>query len=175
MGTRWRCLVGPVGPLALLPLGLAACGDGGAAGRSTPAGTPTATATVTGAGPDDGPEKARARVQAYLDAMGAKDVPAGRAQLCTPMRAAFDRAATGRNGDFADHFTVSRTSIVDVRANAGQIEVSTEITVAVGGTARAVRILFTVVRAEADWCIANETVGGATAPAPSGSPAGARR
>ncbi|MFI6757848.1 hypothetical protein ACIBF5_01705 [Micromonospora sp. NPDC050417] len=173
MGPRWRRLASPVGPLVLLPLGLTACGHGGGVGGLTPTGTPAATAAATAAGtaPDDGPEKARARVRAYLDAMGSKDVEAGRAQLCTPMRAAFDRAATGRNGDFADHFTVSRSSIDDVRAIAGQIEVSTSITVAVGGTTRLVRIFFTLVQGEADWCIANETVGGATVPGSSGSPA----
>jgi hypothetical protein len=146
--------------LAILPLGLTGCGlvaSGGAEANS-------ATAV-----PDDGPEKSRAVVQGYLDAMKAKDVTAGRSQLCAPMQAAFDQAATGPNGDFAGHFTVPEATITDVRANGGQLEVSTSISVAVGGAAKPVQILFTVARGEADWCIANETPGGARTPAPTGS------
>lgn len=166
MGPRWRGLAGPVGPLALLPLGLTACADGGGAGHSASTGTPASTAT--GAAPDEGPERARARVRGYLDAMRTKDLAAGRSRFCGPMRDTFDRSATGPNGDFADHFTVTGATITDVRATDGRVLVGTSVTVAVGGTTMPVQILFTVVPDEVDWCIAEETVGGAAAPAPSG-------
>ncbi|MEV4628323.1 hypothetical protein AB0J90_18830 [Micromonospora sp. NPDC049523] len=147
--------------LAMLPLGLTACGLGGGDD-----GGPNKI-------PDDGPEKSRAVVQGYLDAMMSKDVAAGRVQLCVPMQAAFDQAATGPNGDFADHFKVTEATITDVRPNAGQLEVSTSISVLAGnGKATAAQLLFTVTKAEAGWCIANETVGGADTPGPSPSGGG---
>jgi hypothetical protein len=144
--------------LATLPLGLTACGLFGG-----PDGNGGGAAVV-----DDGPEKARARVQSYLDAMKAKDVVAGRGQLCVPMQAAFDQAATGPNGDFADHFKVPQATITDVRANGGNQEVSTSISVAVGAAAKPVQILFTVAPSAGDWCIANETVGANAAPTSGG-------
>jgi hypothetical protein len=150
--------------LAILPLGLTGCGligGGGAEGNGA------------SAVPDDGPEKSRAAVQGYLDAMKAKDVVAGRSQLCVPMQAAFDQAATGPNGDFADHFKVPEATITDVRASGGNQEVSTSISVAAGGATKPVQILFTVARSGGAWCIANETVGGASTPTPAGDAGGA--
>ena len=159
MGVVRLRLVRLAAVLAILPLSLTGCGlrdrvDGGAGG---------------GAPVDDGADKSRARVQAYLDAMKAKSVDAGREQLCAPMHASFDKAATGPNGDFADHFTVPEAIITDVRAKGGDQEVSAAITVSAGGRKIPVKILFTVARADGQWCIAKETVGGNTPP-PSGSP-----
>ncbi|WP_329102550.1 hypothetical protein OG792_24240 [Micromonospora sp. NBC_01699] len=150
-----------VAVLAMLPLGLGACGLGGDDGDGAPV------------IPEDGPEKSRAVVQAYLDAMTTKDVAAGRGQLCVPMQAAFDQAATGPNGDFADHFKVTEATITDVRPNGGQLEVSTSISALAGnGAATPAELLFTVAKAEAGWCIANETVAGASAAGPSPSAGG---
>lgn len=114
-----------------------------------------------GAPADEGPEKARALVQAYLDAVVAKDPAVGREQLCPPLREAFDRSATGPNGDFAEHFTVSEVAITDVRAkDATHQEVSTVIRTEVEEEEGRVRLLFTVARTEQGWCIADERPGG---------------
>ncbi|MFY1672276.1 hypothetical protein ACN27G_20305 [Plantactinospora sp. WMMB334] len=160
VGVRRR-MVGVVAVLAMAPLGLAGCGplDGLVGQGAEP--TPT---------PDEGPERARERVQAYLDAMKAKSVADGREQLCEPLRKSFDQAATGPTGDFAKHFTVSAAKIVDVRANGADQDVSTSITVKVGGKAASTKILFTVARADGQWCIAREQVGGHTPAPPSGTP-----
>ncbi|AVT33723.1 hypothetical protein C6361_34625 [Plantactinospora sp. BC1] len=159
VGVRRR-VVGVVAVLATVPLGLAGCGafDGLAGQGAEP--TPT---------PDEGPQRARERVQAYLDAMKAKSVADGREQLCEPLRESFDQAATGPNGDFAKHFSVPAATITDVRANGADQDVSTSITVKVGGKSTPTKVLFTVARADGQWCIAKETIGGHT-PAPSGSP-----
>ncbi|MEQ4305911.1 hypothetical protein ABNF97_31765 [Plantactinospora sp. B6F1] len=159
VGVRRR-LVGVVTVLAMVPLGLAGCSvfDGLVGQGAEP--TPT---------PDEGPDRARERVQAYLDAMKAKSVADGREQLCEPLRESFDQAATGPNGDFAKHFSVSAAKITDVRANGADQDVSTSITVKVGGKTSATKVLFTVARADGQWCIAKEAIGGHT-PAPSGSP-----
>ncbi|MEN3609948.1 hypothetical protein AAH979_10400 [Plantactinospora sp. ZYX-F-223] len=159
VGVRRR-VVGVVAVLVMVPLGLAGCGpfDGLVGQGAEP--TPT---------PDEGPARARERVQAYLDAMKAKSVADGREQLCEPLRESFDQAATGPNGDFAKHFSVSATKITDVRANGADQDVSTSITVKVGGKASPTKVLFTVARADGQWCIAKETIGAHT-PAPSGSP-----
>lgn len=114
------------------------------------------------AGPvDEGPEKARALVQAYLDAVVAKDPATGREQFCPEMREAFDRFATGPNGDFAEHFTAAQASITDVRAkDASHQEVSTVITTVVQEQESQAELLFTVARTEQGWCIADERPGG---------------
>ncbi|MFY1686891.1 hypothetical protein [Plantactinospora sp. WMMB782] len=160
VGVRRR-VVGLVAVLAMMaPLALAGCGplDGIVGQGAEP--TPT---------PDEGPQRARERVQAYLDAMRAKSVADGREQLCEPLRESFDQAATGPNGDFARHFSVTAATITDVRANGADQDVSTSITVKAGGKAVPTKVLFTVARADGQWCIAKEAVGGHT-PAPSGSP-----
>lgn len=113
--------------------------------------------------------RSRERVQAYLDAVTAKDVAAGRSQLCATMYEGFDAAATGPNGDFADHFTISETGITDVRPSPQGQEVSTSVTVAVGAKETIKPLLFTVTRSGADWCISGETPGGHT-PAPAVTP-----
>ncbi|NES12307.1 MULTISPECIES: hypothetical protein [Micromonospora] len=165
MGQPHRRVVTGVALLALLPAALAGCGltggddsDGGT-GSGPPQKAPAAEAAA----------KSRERVQAYLDAMVAKDVDAGRSQLCAPAQAAFDAGATGPNGDFADHFTVPHSTITDVRSGPHGQEVSTAVTVAVG-TRKATRpLLFTVTRSGADWCIAGEAPGG-NAPEPATTP-----
>jgi hypothetical protein len=144
-------LAAPAAALAILSLGPTGCGlisgsvSGGSGGGNAPA--------------DDSADKSRARVQAYLDAMKAKDVAAGRTQLCTPMQAAFDQAATGPNGDFASHFKVSDASITDVRANDGTQEVSTSVTVSASGRTAPTNLLFTVAKSGGEWCIAKEAAG----------------
>ncbi|WP_233604524.1 hypothetical protein [Micromonospora sp. HM5-17] len=146
-----------------LPLGVTGCGLADSFGQE-----PEEAAT-----PDEGPERARARVQAYLDAMKEKSVDAGREQFCEPVREAFDAVATSANGDFAKHFTVSEAEIIDIRAKGPDQEVSTSITVKSGGRTSSINLLFTVARADGQWCIAQEVPGGHT-PAPSASetPAG---
>jgi hypothetical protein len=150
--------------LALLPLALTGCGLGGddGAGDAPDGGTQRAPAEEAAA-------KSRERVQAYLDAMAGKDVDAGRSQLCAPVQAAFDAAATGPNGDFADHFTVPQAIITDVRSGPNGQEVSTSVTVAVGSRKATRALLFTVTRSGADWCISGEAPGGHS-PEPSITP-----
>ncbi|GIG90092.1 Rv0361 family membrane protein [Plantactinospora endophytica] len=155
-----RRVVGVVAVLAMLPLGLTGCGLLDGFGSE-----PDVTTTPV----DDGPDRARERVQAYLDAMKAKSVTDGREQLCEPLRESFDQAATGPNGDFAKHFSVSAATITDVRANGADQDVSTSITIKASGKATPTKVLFTVARADGQWCIAKEAIGGHE-PAPSGSP-----
>lgn len=155
-----RRVVGLAAVLAMLPLGLSGCGVLDTFGQG-----PDVTSTPV----DEGPDRARARVQAYLDAMKAKSVADGREQLCVPLQAAFDQSATGPNGDFARHFSVTAASITDIRANGADQNVSTSITVKVGGRATPTKVLFTVARADGQWCIAKEAIGGNTPP-PSGAP-----
>lgn len=155
-----RRAAGLAAVLAMLPLGLTGCGlfdQFGGASEPTP--------TLV----DEGPERARARVEAYLDAMKAKRTADGREQLCAPLQEAFDQGATGPNGDFAKHFSVSSATITDVRANGADQDVSTSITVKADGKATAMKVLFTVARADGQWCIAKEGIGGHT-PIPSGEP-----
>lgn len=165
MGQPHRRVATGAALLALLPVTLAGCGltggdhsDGGS-GSGTPQKAPAEEAAA----------KSRERVQAYLDAMAAKDVDAGRSQLCAPAQAAFDAAATGPNGDFADHFTVPQATITDVRSGSHGQEVSTAVTVAAGGRKATRPLLFTVTRSGADWCIDGEAPGGNT-PEPATTP-----
>ncbi|MFG1674848.1 hypothetical protein [Micromonospora sp. NPDC049282] len=147
--------------LALLPAGLAGCGAGDDGGSA---------AAPTGRAPaEEAAAKSRERVQAYLDALAARDAAAGRSQLCAPMQAAFDTAATGPNGDFADHFTVPQATITAVRTGPRGQEVSASVTVAAGSRKAVRSLLFTVTRTGADWCIAGEAPIGNPAP-PDGDP-----
>jgi hypothetical protein len=120
---------------------------------------------------EDAGAKARERVQSYLDAMKAKDAVQGRSQMCTVMQATFDTAASGPNGDFAKHFTVSEAVITEVRANDGRQEVETSITVDANGKNVPVNLVFTVARTDEGWCIAGEAP--ATAPPVGGEPSAA--
>ena len=163
MGPTQRRWAGGVTALALLPLTLLGCGIGG---DDEDTGGVTATPRAPA---EEAAAKSRERVQAYLDAMSAKDVDAGRSQLCAPMHEAFDAAATGPNGDFADHFDVPRAAITDVRTGPRGQEVSTSVTVTVGSKEISRALLFTVTRGGADWCISGETPGGHT-PAPAVTP-----
>ena len=151
--------------LALLPAALAACGSGGQDGKDAP---PSGKAPA-----EEAAAKSRERVQAYLDALTARDAAAGRSQLCAPMHAAFDAAATGPNGDFADHFTVPDATITDVRSGPNGQEVSASVTVAAGSRKATRSLLFTVTRNGADWCISGEVPGDRTAD-PSEPPPAAR-
>lgn len=166
-----------IGSMAILPLGLTACGlsdgSGGSGGSDGSGGVAPSPSSVP---VDDGARESRELVQRYLDAMRVKDVESGRGQLCAAMHEAFDRGATGPNGDFADHFTVTEATIVDIRPNAGGQEVSTAITVESGGRSLPAKIMFVVARGDGGWCIADEQVGGNTPATPGGaapaSPAG---
>ncbi|WFE41482.1 hypothetical protein [Micromonospora sp. WMMD998] len=160
MGQQQRRVAAVTVLLALLPVGLAGCGEADAGGAAAPTGRAPA---------EEAAAKSRERVQAYLDALAARDTDAGRSQLCAPMRAAFDAAATGPNGDFAKHFTVPRATITDVRTGSKGQEVSAVITVAAGSHEADRALLFTVTRTGADWCIAGEAPGGNSA-APSTTP-----
>ncbi|WP_018251721.1 hypothetical protein [Salinispora mooreana] len=113
--------------------------------------------------------KARERVQAYLDAVAAKDVAAGRSQFCAVMHPAFDAVATGPSGDFADHFEVSQAQITEVEPGPRGEEVSAALSVTTDAEELVRPLLFTVTRDGADWCIASETPG-STAPAPTTTP-----
>ncbi|MFD2763243.1 hypothetical protein [Micromonospora eburnea] len=144
--------------LALLPAVLTGCGFGG--DDDTAGGAASSDARRAPA--EEAAAKSRERVQAYLDAMAAKDTDAGRSQLCAPAQTAFDAAATGPNGDFADHFTVPQATITDVRSGPNGQEVSTSVTVAVGSRKATRPLLFTVTRSGADWCISAEAPGGNT-------------
>ncbi|MFU8849914.1 hypothetical protein ACNAW0_02830 [Micromonospora sp. SL1-18] len=164
MGLTQPRLVAGAALLVLLPAALTGCGIGigDDTGDASPSGTQRAPA-------DEAAAKSRERVQAYLDAMAAKDVDAGRSQLCAPTQDAFDVAATGPNGDFADHFTVPQATITDVRSGPNGQEVSASITVAVASRKATRPLLFTVTRSGADWCISAEAPGGHT-PEPSTTP-----
>ncbi|MEU7762098.1 MULTISPECIES: hypothetical protein [Micromonospora] len=167
MGRSHRDRFAGLAVLALLPAALAACGSGGQDGGDTP---PSGKAPA-----EEAAAKSRERVQAYLDALTARDAAAGRSQLCAPMHAAFDSAATGPNGDFADHFTVPEATITEVRSGPNGQEVSASITVAAGSRKAARSLLFTVTRNGADWCISGEVPGDAPVDpdvSPSGPPPG---
>ncbi len=159
MRTAYRRLaVGALG--ATLPVFLLGCGIGG---DDEPAERP-------GRAPaEEASAKARERVQAYLDAMTAKDAAAGRSQLCAAAHAAFDAAATGPNGDFADHFEVRQAQITDIRPGPQGQEVSATVSVTAGTRTLSRPLLFTVTRDGADWCISAEVPGGNT-PGPAASP-----
>jgi hypothetical protein len=137
----------------LLPVALAGCGIGGADADEQAAKAQWAPA-------DEAAPRSRERVQAYLDAMIAKDVAAGRSQLCALLHDGFDLAATGPNGDFADHFEVPQATITDVRSGERGQEVSVSVSVKAGKSKITRPLLFTVTRDGGDWCIAGEAAGG---------------
>ncbi len=145
-------------------LGLAGCGLGGA--------DEAEAQRVAQAAAEEALTKSRERVQAYLDAIEAKDVEAGRSQLCAVLHDAFDGAATGPNGDFADHFKVPQTEIIDVRPGPAGHEVSASVTVTVGKRKAIRPLLFTVTRDGLDWCISDERPGGNSPDPGSGSATG---
>ncbi|SCL18198.1 hypothetical protein GA0074692_0343 [Micromonospora pallida] len=145
--------------LAVLTLALSGCGFGADEPADEPDRAPAEEAAT----------RSRERVQAYLDAMVAKDLAAGRSQFCATAHPAFDAAATGPNGDFADHFTVPEATVTDVRPGPRGQEVSASVTVSVDERAATRGLLFTVTRNGADWCIAEEAPGG-NSPAPTASP-----
>ncbi|MFG2050049.1 nuclear transport factor 2 family protein [Micromonospora sp. NPDC048935] len=153
----------------LLPAPLVGCGMVDDARDGAKEELPPATPTRTPA--DEAASRSRERVQAYLDAMIAKDVAAGRSQLCALLHESFDQAATGPNGDFADHFQVPQAAITDVRSGPLGQEVSVSVSVAANGRTVVRPLVFTVTRDGGDWCIAGEMPGGRPAtptPTPTG-------
>ncbi|MGW3602638.1 nuclear transport factor 2 family protein [Micromonospora sp. NPDC005161] len=148
-----RRLAATAAGLALLPVALVGCGltGGGDEPSAKPERAPAEEAST----------RSRERVQAYLDAMTAKDVAAGRSQLCALLHEGFDLGATGPNGDFADHFEVPTAAITDVRSGPRGQEVSVSVSVTAGKRKTTRPLVFTVTRDGGDWCIAGETPGGA--------------
>ncbi|MFB6395797.1 hypothetical protein [Polymorphospora lycopeni] len=122
-------------------------------------------------GPDPG-QLARERVQTYLDAMKAKDVAAGRAQLCAGMHATFDRIATGPNGDFAAHFVVTDATVTGGQAVGADQRVDAAVMVTAAGDPRLVGLVFTLSHVDGHWCIADEETGPPPTAYPSPSPDG---
>ncbi|WBB54233.1 hypothetical protein [Verrucosispora sp. WMMD573] len=160
MRVRYQRPAGVVALLATVPFALVGCGlVGGETEAEQPGRAPAEEAML----------RSRERVQAYLDAMAAKDVAAGRSQLCAVLHEAFDAAATEPNGDFADHFEVSKSEITDIRPGPSGQEVSTAVTVTVGKKDASRPLLFTVTRDGLDWCISDERPG-ARSPAPAPTP-----
>ncbi|SCF00284.1 hypothetical protein GA0070607_4237 [Micromonospora coriariae] len=157
-----RRLAATAAGLVLLPVALVGCGLTG--GDDEPAAKPERVPA------EEAASRSRERVQAYLDAMTAKDVAAGRSQLCALLHEGFDLGATGPNGDFADHFEVPTAAITDVRSGPRGQEVSVSVSVTAGKRKTTRPLVFTVTRDGGDWCIAGEAPGGA---APAGrTPAG---
>ncbi|PZF85528.1 hypothetical protein [Micromonospora deserti] len=159
MRATQRRVAGTAVLLVTLPSALLGCGIGEQDEATKPGRAPAEEATA----------KSRERVQAYLDAMAAKDVAAGRSQLCAPLQESFDAAATGPNGDFADHFEAPQAQITDIRPGARGQEVSASVSITVGSRRTTRPLLFTVTRDGADWCISGEAPGGNT-PAPAATP-----
>ncbi|MEU5913804.1 nuclear transport factor 2 family protein [Micromonospora sp. NPDC047527] len=157
-----RRLAATAAGLVLLPAALVGCGMGGDEDEA---------AKPERAPAEEAATRSRERVQAYLDAMTAKDVAAGRSQLCALLHDGFDAAATGPNGDFADHFTVPEATITDVRSGPRGQEVSVSVSVTAGKSKITRPLVFTVTRDGGDWCIAEEAPGGA--PAAGATPQGA--
>ncbi|WP_433534937.1 hypothetical protein ACQPZK_22795 [Micromonospora sp. CA-249363] len=160
MRATHRGLAMTAAAFVLLPAALAGCGSGDDADEQT--------ATPQRAPAEEAATRSRERVQAYLDAMTAKDVAAGRSQLCAVLHDGFDAAATGPNGDFADHFQVPQATITDVRSGQRGQEVSVSVSVTAGKSKVTRPLVFTVTRDGGDWCIASEAPGGnpATSPSP---------
>ncbi|MDG9676392.1 nuclear transport factor 2 family protein [Micromonospora sp. DH14] len=161
MRSTHRRLAATAAGLMLLPVALVGCGIGGGdedESAAKPARAPAEEAAT----------RSRERVQAYLDAMAAKDVAAGRSQLCALLHDGFDLGATGPNGDFADHFQVPEAAITDIRSGPLGQEVSVSVSVTAGKRTVVRPLVFTVTRDGSDWCIAGEAPG---APADSAPPA----
>ncbi|MFE9193672.1 hypothetical protein ACFYL6_29130 [Micromonospora sp. NPDC007208] len=158
-----RRLAATAAGLVLLPVALVGCGIGDEdeeKSATKPARAPAEEAAT----------RSRERVQAYLDAMTAKDVAAGRSQLCALLQDDFDLGATGPNGDFADHFQVPEAAITGVRSGPQGQEVSVSVSVTVGKRTVARPLVFTVTRDGSDWCIAGEAPGRSATPSPASPP-----
>ncbi|MBM0278276.1 hypothetical protein [Micromonospora tarensis] len=146
-----RRLAATAAGLVLLPVALVGCGIGGGDAEEESAAKPARVPA------DEAATRSRERVQAYLDAMTAKDVAAGRSQLCALLQDGFDLGATSPNGDFADHFQVPEAAITGVQSGPLGQEVSVSVSVRVGKRTVVRPLVFTVTRDGSDWCIAGET------------------
>ncbi|WP_406071748.1 hypothetical protein [Micromonospora sp. NBC_01638] len=153
-----RRLAATAAGLVLLPVALVGCGIGD---------DDDTAAKPERAPAEEAATRSRERVQAYLDAMTAKDVAAGRSQLCALLHEGFDLGATGPNGDFADHFEVPEAAITDVRSGPRGQEVSVSVSVTAGKRKATRPLVFTVTRDGGDWCIAGEAPGDAPPASPS--------
>jgi hypothetical protein len=139
---------------AFLVLALAACG-GSASGSTRRSKVSSSPEQVK---PTDADGLAQLRVETYLDAMRAKDVAKGRAQLCASGQAEFDTSATDDGGDFADHFTVEASAINSVEVDPGGRRVTASVTLKArsSGASAPVSVAFTVSDTASDWCILSE-------------------
>lgn len=115
---------------------------------------------IVGADPkpiDESPQKAREKVEAYLLAMGKRDLAAGRKQLCPTLAGTFDKTAQGEGGDFSKKVKVSGGFVTDVRAEGNGQQVTTAMLVTpAGGKATPVGVVFLVTNIDTGWCIARE-------------------
>lgn len=151
MRATHRRLAATAAGLVLLPVALVGCGIGGGNEDEDESAAKPAQAPA-----EEAATRSRERVQAYLDAMAAKDVAAGRSQLCALLHDGFDLGATGPNGDFADHFQVPEAAITDIRSGPRGQEVSVSVSVTAGKRTVIRPLVFTVTRDGSDWCIAGE-------------------
>ncbi|MGC5308966.1 nuclear transport factor 2 family protein [Micromonospora zamorensis] len=149
-----RRLAATAAGLLLLPVALVGCGIGGGDTEDEPTPKPARAPA------EEAAARSRERVQAYLDAMTAKDVAAGRSQLCALLHDGFDLGATGPNGDFADHFQVPEAAITAIRSGPLGQEVSVSVSVTAGKRTVTRPLVFTVTRDGSDWCIAGEAPAG---------------
>jgi hypothetical protein len=133
--------------------------DASSTANSTSSTAPAAASSVSPG--VDADAAARVPVDNYLSAMKAKDVGKGREQLCASLQAGFDKAATGPNGDFADHFVVNQAQVDKVEQAGNDRKVTATITAAPksGGSSQTISVRFTVQSVSSSWCISNEALG----------------
>ena len=113
--------------LVLLPAALVGCGIGGD-DEDEPAASPS------GHPPRRPPPRSRERVQAYLDAMAAKDVAAGRSQLCALLHDGFDARRHRPERRLRRPLQGAPATITDVRSGPRGQEVSASVAVTAGKT-----------------------------------------
>lgn len=148
----------------LVAVGLLAVGCGNDRGSSKDAAaTPSASASASNE------DHAREVVQHYLDAMLAKDLAAGKEQMCPALHEQFDKIATGDEGDFSPKLAVKEQSItkVEPKGEDGHRVTTTMVVQAKESGANAVKgdIAFDVHKLGDLWCIFNEEIVGKPTPA----------
>ncbi len=145
-------------------LALAGCSGSSPDKTSTPQAAVSSAVATTGAASPSAPSDeaadaaAQGTVQNYLDAMKAKDVAKGRAQMCPAGQADFDKAATTPNGDFADTFTVNTVKVDKVERSGDDRKVTATLTATTKSTKqkKSVSVKFTLQSAGSAWCISGE-------------------
>jgi hypothetical protein len=146
-------------------LALAGCDGSSSDKASTPRAAASSAVATTGAASSSAPPSdeaadaaAQGTVQNYLDAMKAKDVAKGRAQMCPAGQADFDKAATTPNGDFADTFTVNAVKVDKVERSGDDRKVTATLTATTKSTKqkKSVSVKFTLQSSGGSWCISGE-------------------